>query len=54
VGGAAAQTLAVAERLGADVIVVGAHPGGLLRGHCSLSDRVARRARCEVLVVREP
>jgi len=53
VGGAAAQTLAVAERLGADVIVVGAQPGGLLRGCGSLSDRLARRARCEVLVVRD-
>ena len=54
VGGTATETLAVAERLGADVIVVGAHSCGLLRGHGSLSDRVARRARCEVVVVREP
>ena len=53
VGGAATETLAVAERLGADVIVVAAHRGRPFGGVGSLSDRIARRAHCDVLVVHD-
>lgn len=51
VGGAATETLAAAERLRADVIVVGAECGRLFGGVGSASDRIARRADCDVLVV---
>ena len=52
VGGVVTETLAAAERLGADVIVVGADGRGLGGGVGSPSDRIARRAGCDVLVVR--
>ncbi len=42
-GGTVGETLAAAHRLDADVIVVGGHAG----------ERMARRAPCDVLVVRE-
>jgi nucleotide-binding universal stress UspA family protein len=51
VGSAATETLAVAERLGADLIVVAARRGRLFGGVGSPSDRIARRASCDVLVV---
>ena len=51
VGGEAAETLAVARDWGADLIVVGARRGPLLGTVGALSDRIARRAGCDVLVV---
>ena len=51
VGSATTETLAVAERLGADVIVIAGHRGRLFGGVGSSSDRIARRASCDVLVV---
>jgi nucleotide-binding universal stress UspA family protein len=51
VGGVATETLVVAERLGADLIVVAADQGRPFGGVGSPSDRIARRARCDVLVV---
>jgi nucleotide-binding universal stress UspA family protein len=43
------EILAAAEKLGARVIAVGGHPHHFSRG---LSDRLLRRAPCNVLVVR--
>jgi len=54
VGSPATETLALAERIGADLIVVAGEPGGLTHGFGSPGDRIARRARCDVLVVHEP
>jgi len=53
VGSAATETLGVAERLGADLIVVAAHRGRPFGGIASPSDRIARRARCDVLAVHD-
>ena len=51
VGGEAAETLAVAESWHADLIVVGAERGRFSSGVHSAGGRIARRARCDVLVV---
>jgi nucleotide-binding universal stress UspA family protein len=53
VGDAATEILAAAERLGADVIVVGRRRGRAAHLHGSLSSRLARAATCDVLVVHE-
>ena len=51
VGNAAAEILAVAERVGADVIVVASHRGRAPHAHRSISGRIVRAAKCDVLVV---
>jgi nucleotide-binding universal stress UspA family protein len=53
VGEPAQEIVEVAERRGADLIVVGTRDAGLLERllECSVSQGVARRARCDVLVV---
>jgi nucleotide-binding universal stress UspA family protein len=50
------ELIEVAEEHGADLIVVGAHDRGLLERLVapSVSGAVARRARCDVLVVHAP
>jgi nucleotide-binding universal stress UspA family protein len=53
VGDAVTEILAAAERLGADVIVVGRHRGHPLHLHGWVSSRLARAATCDVLVVHE-
>lgn len=51
VGDAASEILAAAERVGADVIVVARHRGRVPQLHGSISGRIVRAARCDVLVV---
>ena len=51
VGNAAAEVLAAAERVGADVIVVARHRGRGPHSPLSISARIVRAARCDVLVV---
>ncbi len=54
VGSPATAILDVAERIGADLIVVAAEPGRRAHGLGSPGDRIARRAGCDVLVVHPP
>jgi nucleotide-binding universal stress UspA family protein len=51
VGDAAAEVLAVADDVGADVVVVGRRRGKAAHVHGSISGRIVRDARCDVLVV---
>lgn len=53
VGSAAAETLAAAERLEADLIVVAGERRRLIRVLGSPSERIARKASCDVLVVHD-
>jgi nucleotide-binding universal stress UspA family protein len=53
VGDAATEIIAAAEKLAADVIVVGRRRGHRARLHGSVSSRLARTAACDVLVVHE-
>ena len=51
VGGAATEILAAADRMGADLIVVGRRRTRVPHPLGSVSGRVVRRATCDVLVV---
>jgi nucleotide-binding universal stress UspA family protein len=53
VGSAATEIVAAAERMGADMIVVARRSRRIPRVLGSVSGRVVRRARCDVLVVRD-
>jgi nucleotide-binding universal stress UspA family protein len=55
-GDPASALLAAAARLQATLLVVGAHPGGRVRGvlEGSVASKVIHRARCSVLVTRPP
>ena len=52
-GGAVGETLEVARRLPADVIVVGGGECRRMRSRRSTADRIARRAPCDVLLVHD-
>jgi nucleotide-binding universal stress UspA family protein len=51
VGDAAAEVVAVADEVGADVIVVAPHRGRTPHLHGSITGRIVRAASCDVLVV---
>ena len=53
VGGAATEILAAAERMGADLIVLGRRHTRMPHPLGSVSGRVVRCARCDVLVVHD-
>jgi nucleotide-binding universal stress UspA family protein len=53
VGQTAAEILAAADRIGADVIVVARRRGRLSHALGSVSGRLVRSAECDVLVVHE-
>jgi nucleotide-binding universal stress UspA family protein len=53
VGGAATEILGAADRIGADLIVVGRRRGRRPRALGSVSGRLVRGARCDILVVHE-